>query len=269
VTFQDLKERVAKKKPGRMDVFGASDSGNAALQRWTQAGWRITQRKGTSETELAAWVDAARNKQTDVMCIIGEEPLRTVRALERALPIESGPLTWLHGFQVAAYPKVLWTGTTPSVRYESVAEALKAVQAMIRALNAFGEAEPRVALLSCVEAISPGVPSTIWEAVLGHMGTRGQFGKAKVDGPMGLDLAVSPHSAEEKKFKSEIGAQADLIVPPDLNTFLTLADAIFLTGPQEAADVVMGGPCPIVLTPPESGEHAEFSLAAASLLRPE
>ena len=266
MTFRELAARAAAKKPARMDVYGATDSDAATLRRWSEKGWRIVQCDGKGETGLAVLAEAARRKETDVLCVIGTEPVKTIRALERALPHETGPLSWLHGFEIPAYPKLLWTGSTPSVRYESVPDALRAVQAMIRALNAFGMDEPRVALLSCVEAISPGVPSTIWQAVLGHMGTRGQFGKAKVDGPMGFDLAVSPKSAAEKKFKSEIGAQADLLVPPDLNTFLSLASALFLTGPQEAADVVIGGPCPIFLTPPGLGNHAELSLAAASLL---
>jgi hypothetical protein len=195
-----------------------------------------------------------------------EEPLRAIRAMERALPEGSPPLCWLQGFELAAYPKLLWIGCAPSARYENVADAVRAVQTMIRALIAFGETEPRVALLSCVEAISPGVPSTIWEAVLGHMGTRGQFGKAKVDGPLAFDLAVSPKSAEEKKFKSEIAAQADLIVPPDLNTFVTLTDALHLTGAHHAAGVVVGGPHPVALPPPCSENHRELSLAVASLL---
>jgi hypothetical protein len=266
MTFQELAQRAATKKPGRMDVYGASDSDAAVLRRWTDKGWRIVQREGKGETGLAVLVEAARRKETDVLCVIGVEPVKAIRGIERALPSKSAPLCCLQGFEIAAYPKVLWIGCTPSLRYDDVADALRAVQMMIRALNAFGMDEPRVALLSCVEAISPGVPSTIWQAVLGHMGTRGQFGKAKVDGPMGLDLAVSPKSAEEKKFKSEIGAQADLLVPPDLNTFLSLTDALHLTGVHAAAGVVVGGPCPILLPPPCSEDHTELSFVSASLL---
>ena len=266
MTFAELAQRAEKKKPGRMAVYGATDRDAATLQRWTEMGWRIAQRDGKGETGLAAWAEAAHREETDVLCVIGVEPVKTIRALERALSRESTRLTWLHGIEIAAYPKVLWAAATPGARYENVSESLTAVQTMIRALNSFGEAEPRVALLSCVEAISPGVPSTIWEAVLGHMGMRGQFGKAKVDGPLAFDLAVSPRAAEDKKFQSVVGAQADLIVPPDLNSFLSLCQALFLTGPQEAADVVVAGPCPVVLAPPGLQSHAEHSLAAASLL---
>jgi hypothetical protein len=258
MTFQQILERAAARKPGRIAVFGATDADAATLQRWSEMGWRIAQRDGKAE--------AARREETDVLCVIGAEPVKTIRALERALSRENTRLTWLHGIEIAAYPKLLWAAATPGAHYENISESLKAVQTMIRALNSFGEAEPRVALLSCVEAISPGVPSTLWEAVLGHMGARGQFGKAKVDGPLAFDLAISPQAAEEKKFQSVVGAQADLIVPPDLNSFLSMCQALFLTGPQDAADVLVGGPCPVVLAPPGLQSHADRSLAAASLL---
>jgi hypothetical protein len=238
MTFQELAERAKAKKAGRMDIIGQADA--TIVRKWETRGWEIVRH--------------------------GEEPLRAIRAMESTLPEGTAPLCWLQGFEIAAYPKLLWIGCAPSARYDNIAEALRAVQTMIRALNAFGETEPRVALLSCVEAVSPGVPSTIWQAVLGHMGTRGQFGKAKVDGPLAFDLAVSPRSAEEKKFKSEIVAQADLIVPPDLNTFVSLTDAFHLTGAHAAAGVVTGGPCPIALPPPCSEDHAELSFVVASLL---
>jgi hypothetical protein len=215
--------------------------------------------------ELAARAAAIKSARAEIASH-REEPLRVIRKMEKALPEGSAPLCWLQGFELVAYPKLLWIGCAPGAHYDNVVDAVRAVQTMIHALNALGESEPRVALLSCVEAISPGVPSTIWQAVLGHMGTRGQFGKAKVDGPLAFDLAVSPKSAEEKKFKSEIAAQADLIVPPDLNTFVSLTDALHLTGAHSAAGVVVGGPRPVALPPRCAEDHTDLSLAAASLL---
>ncbi len=151
-------------------------------------------------------------------------------------------------------------------RYDSIPEAIKGVQMMVRTLAELGEAEAKVALLSCVETISPGVHSTIWEATLGHMSMRGQFGKAKVDGPLALDLAISPKAVDDKGLKSDIGGQADLLIPPDLNSFSTLTDAIHLTGEHQAIGLVVGGPCPIALPPHRSARHMSLSLAVASLL---
>lgn len=259
--FQELKDRAALKKSARLAVIGASPKDQAALDEWKKAGWQVR-----DESSFEAAVAIASKKETDLLCIFGTEPVKTIRAMEKLLPRENPPLVWLHGIEVPAYSKLLWAGCAPSAKYDNIPEALKVVQTMIRTLNTLGEAEPKAALLSCVEAISPGVPSTIWEAVLGHMGARGQFGKAKVDGPLALDLAVSPHACEEKKFKSDIGGQADLIVPPDLNSFLSLGTVLALSGEQQAADLVIGAPCPIIFAAPGEKDHADLGLAAASLL---
>ena len=261
MTFRELQERAAQKKAGRITVLGAASADQSTLKALRNDGRQIRE-----EATVEAAGEAAVKKETDLLCIFSEEPVKAIRTLERLLPQENGALVWLHGVGIAAYPKILWAAAAPSARYENISESLKAVQRIIKALNGFGYTEPRIALLSCVEAISPGVPSTIWEAVFGQMGARGQFGKAIVDGPLALDLAVSPHAAEDKKFKSAIGAQADAIVPPDLNSFLSFCSVLFLTGEQEAADVLIGAPCPIVMTPSGQTAHTRLSIAAASLL---
>lgn len=266
MTFRELNERAAQKKPGRIAVISATHADNSIIASWETSGWQIERHDEQGEAAIAAAMESAAKKETDLLCIFSEEPVKVVRTLEQQLPRENGALVWLHGIEISAYPKVLWAAAAPSVHYENISEAVKVVQLIIRALNGFGYSEPRIALLSCVETISPGVPSTIWEAVLGHMGARGQFGKAIVDGPLALDLAVSPRAAENKKFKNAIGAQADVIVPPDLNSFLSFSGAIFLTGSQSAADVIIGAPCPIFITPHAMQSHTDLSLAAASLL---
>ncbi|RPH92882.1 hypothetical protein EHM69_11800, partial [candidate division KSB1 bacterium] len=234
-------------------------------KEWEARGWKIKRQEGIDEG-IAKAVEAATKKETDLLFVSSLESVKILRSIERALPKENPPLTLLCGFELPAYQKLLWAGCTPGAHYDVIAESLKAVQAMIRAMTMLGEPEPKVALLSCVESISPGVPSTIWEAVLGHMGARGQFGKVKVDGPLALDLAISPQACADKNFKSEIGGQADLIVPPDLNSFASFVDLMHLTGEHQNATVIIGGPCPVAVSPLCSENHAQFSLAAASLL---
>ena len=136
----------------------------------------------------------------------------------------------------------------------------------MRTLEELGEPAARVALLSCVELISPGVTSTVWEATLAHMSARGQFGKARIDGPLGFDLAVSPDAVVEKGVKTEIDGQADLLIPPDLNSFITLIDAIHLSGDHDAAGIIVGGPVPIAISPHRSARHVELSLQVSAVL---
>jgi phosphate acetyltransferase len=264
--LQPLLDRAAGRKPGRIAALGASAFEKAELARWEARGWHIHYCGDELAECTAHAVNMAVKGEADMIFCSGDEQLKLVRLLDRAMPREYQPLSVLQGFEVPTYPKMLWVGFTPLGNYDSIPEAIKGVQVMVRTLAELGEAEAKVALLSCVETISPGVHSTIWEATLGHMSHRGQFGKAKVDGPLAFDLAVSPRAVDEKGLKSEIGGQADLLIPPDLNSFGSLTDAIHLTGEHRAVGLVVGGPCPIALPPHRSEHHLDLSLTIASLL---
>jgi phosphotransacetylase len=183
------------------------------------------------------------------------------------LPGEFGPLSMMQALEVPTYPKLLWVGFSPLVKFDSVPVAIKCVEQMIKTLAKLGEEESRVALLSCVELISPNVTSTIWEATLAHMSQRGQFGKARVDGPLAMDLAISPHAVHEKGLKTEIAGEADLLIMPDLNSYITLTDLVHCTGEHRSAEIIVGGPCPVALAPHRSISHLDLSLQIASLLR--
>jgi len=266
MNLQTLLDLAATRKPGRISAVGASAFERAVLAEWERRGWQVHHCEGDMPDCLYHAVDRAVKGETDMIFCAGDEGLKLTRLLDNAMPREFKPLSVMQGFEVPTYQKMLWAGFTPMGNYDSIPEAIKGVQTMVRTLTNLGEPAAKVALLSCVELISASVHSTIWEATIGHMSQRGQFGAAKVDGPLAFDLAVSPRAVDEKGLKSEIGGQADLVIPPDLNSFETLVDAIHLSGEHRAVGILVGGPCPIALPPHRSERHLDLSLKIASLL---
>jgi phosphate acetyltransferase len=266
VKFTQISERAAQQRPQSLEVIGATPLHRTALKEWEKRGWTVKHAAGEMADGLKSALDSASRKETDLILCAGHDHLSLVRTLDRAISGNHPPLTILHGFEVAAYPKILWVGFSPLIRYENPADAVKSVQLVSGAMIKLGEPEPKVALLSCVETVSAGVPSTVWEATLGTMGRRNQFGKTRVDGPVAFDLAISAHAIKEKNFKTEVGPDADLLIPPDVNSFGTLTDAIHLTGLHQAAVLVPGAPCPVVLTTACESDHLHLSLQVASLL---
>ena len=141
-------------------------------------------------------------------------------------------------------------------------------QNAIDAFRAIGVAEPRVAVLSAVETVTPGVVSTLDAAALTLMARRGQIAGAKVDGPLAFDNAVSPRAVAEKAIVSEVAGHADILLVPDLVTGNVLAKALEYLGGARAAGVALGLAAPVVLTSRADTEEARIaSLALASLLR--
>jgi phosphate acetyltransferase len=114
--------------------------------------------------------------------------------------------------------------------------------------NALGLKEPRVAILSAMETVNPKVPSTLEAAALCKMAERGQITGGILDGPLGLDNAISPAAAQIKKIESPVAGRADILVAPDLEAGNMLAKSLTFMAEADAAGIVLGARVPIILT---------------------
>jgi phosphate acetyltransferase len=69
------------------------------------------------------------------------------------------------------------------------------IQNAIDLYTGLGLGTPKVAILSAVETVNPGIPSTIDAAALCKMAERGQITGGELDGPLAFDNAISPEAA--------------------------------------------------------------------------
>jgi len=122
------------------------------------------------------------------------------------------------------------------------------VQNAIDLALALGAQEPRVAILSAMETVSPKVPSTIDAAALCKMAERGQIVGGVLDGPLALDNAISLEAASVKKIVSPVAGRANILVVPDLEAGNMLAKSLSFLAGADCAGVVLGARVPIILT---------------------
>lgn len=108
--------------------------------------------------------------------------------------------------------------------------------------------KPKVALLSAVEVVNGRMQSTLDAAALCKMADRGQVANAMVDGPLGLDGAISRQSAENKGIVSEVAGDADILVAPDIEAGNMIAKQLTFLGNSDAAGLVLGARVPVILT---------------------
>jgi phosphate acetyltransferase len=113
---------------------------------------------------------------------------------------------------------------------------------------ALGLGEPRVAILSAVETVTPKIPGTIDAAALCKMAERGQIKGGVLDGPLALDNAISPEAARIKGLGSPVAGRAQVLVVPDLEAGNMLAKNLSFLANADAAGVVLGARVPVVLT---------------------
>lgn len=133
--------------------------------------------------------------------------------------------------------------------------------------NAMGVEMPKVALLSAKEKPDPSLPSTLEARELQKMNKRGEITDCIVVGPISLDIAISPMSAEHKGFKGEIMGDADILVFPNLETANITYKALDYFAHAVSIGVILGAKVPIVATSRSDLEETRLRyIAAASLI---
>ncbi|MGI9952613.1 bifunctional enoyl-CoA hydratase/phosphate acetyltransferase [Moorellaceae bacterium AZ2] len=131
-----------------------------------------------------------------------------------------------------------------------------------------GLENPRVALLAAVEAVDERMPATVEAAQLVEMFREKKL-RAFIDGPLALDLAVSPAAAGCKKINSPVAGRADILVAPYIEVANVLLKSLIYFAGAKTAQVVVGAKVPIVLTSRADSWQAKlYSLAlGAGMLR--
>ena len=128
----------------------------------------------------------------------------------------------------------------------------------IKAAKSFGVAEPKAALIAATEKVNPKMSACTDAALITQMNRRGQIKGAVIDGPLALDVALSPEACEIKGLDTAVGGAADILVFPSIesgNVFYK--SATILSGGRLAAAVV-GTTAPCVLTSRADSEESKF-----------
>jgi phosphate butyryltransferase len=121
-----------------------------------------------------------------------------------------------------------------------------------------GIAKPKVALISAIEKVNPKIRSTMDAQALVRLAEHGAFGDAIVDGPFGLDLAVSAEAARIKGVSSEVAGDADILVMPNLESGNVLYKVLTQFTSTELAGLLVGARCPVIITSRSDTEEVKF-----------
>lgn len=183
------------------------------------------------------------------------EGLRTKRRISHVFVIDA-----------PGYPRPLFITDAAINVAPSLEDKRDIVQNAIDLAHALGLAEPRVALLSAVETVTPKLQSTLDAAALCKMAERGQIHGGILDGPLAFDNAVSEEAAKTKGIVSAVAGRADIFVVPDLEAGNMLAKQLEYLADAEIAGVVLGARVPIILTSRADNTLARLGSCAIALL---
>lgn len=109
------------------------------------------------------------------------------------------------------------------------------------------ETAPKVAVLAAVETVSQQMQATLDAASLCKMAQRGQIDCGILDGPLALDLAISPQAVEKKGIVSQVAGDADILLVPNIEAGNMVAKQLTFLGNSDAAGLVLGARVPVIL----------------------
>ena len=175
-------------------------------------------------------------------------------------------LSHVFRFDVPMYSKPLMVTDGALNIAPTLLEKVDIVRNAIDFAYIMGNPNPKVAILSAVETVTPAIPSTLDAAALCKMADRGQIKGAIVDGPLAFDNAISPHAAQVKQIISPVAGDADILVAPDLESANMLAKQLEYMAGASGAGVVLGARVPIALTSRADGPAVRMGSALLALL---
>ena len=118
-------------------------------------------------------------------------PRRLIEAALEGLGM-GGPLTYVGVFEIPGFDRSILVADIGAVVSPTFEQRVAIVQNAIEVARRLGIERPKVAVLSATESVSPKIPLSLEAANLSKMSQRGQIVGGVVDGPLALDLAISP-----------------------------------------------------------------------------
>jgi phosphate butyryltransferase len=144
-----------------------------------------------------------------------------------------------------------------------LSEKIAIIRNAVAVAHALGNPNPKVAVLSAVEAVNPKMPSTIDAALIAKMNERKQIPGCVIDGPLAFDNAVDYEAAKTKGIVSEVGGAADILIVPNIEAGNIFGKTLTYYCGYRVAHVVMGTKVPILI--PSRADEAETKMLCMAM----
>jgi phosphate acetyltransferase len=187
--------------------------------------------------EAAILVQGSVPTQDFLLPVIAPEGLRTLRRR----------LSHVLYMDVRGHPRPLIISDMMLNIEPSLEQKVEIVQNAIDFAHIMGIADPKVAILAGIDTVTPKMRTTLDAAALCKMAERGQITGGVLDGPLGVENAMSMVAARAAQLRSAVAGQADVLIAPNLESGNMLAKQLEHLSDAVSGGVVLGGRVPIVL----------------------
>lgn len=170
-------------------------------------------------------------------------------------------------YDVKSYDKLLLLTDGGMVPYPELKDKIGIIKNAVTVAKALEIDMPKVAPICAVEVINPSMQATLDAAALSAMNKRGQIRGCIIDGPLGLDNAISKEAAHHKGIVSDVAGEVDILLVPNIEAGNFLGKSMTYFAGAESAGVIVGAKCPVVLVSrADSARSKLYSIALGSIL---
>ncbi|MFL6555049.1 MAG: phosphate butyryltransferase [Bacillus sp. (in: firmicutes)] len=251
-------------------LFGDEEKINSIIELKKQKNIRnnylkvINANSNAAAAELA--VKAVFNKEANVL-MKGNIPTNIFlkAVLNKEYGLRTGNvLSHIAAFEVPGFNRFTIVTDAAMNIAPDLEEKAQIIKNAVSLARSIGIEIPKVAPIAAVEVVNPAMQATIDAALLTVMNKRGQISECIIDGPLGLDNAVSTLAAEHKGIHSEVAGNADILLVPTIEVGNVLYKSLIYFANAKVGAVIAGAKAPIVLTSrADSAESKLYSLALA------
>ncbi|HAR86994.1 MAG TPA: phosphate butyryltransferase [Clostridium sp.] len=170
-------------------------------------------------------------------------------------------------YDVKSYDKLLLLTDGGMIPYPELKDKIGILKNAVTVAKALEIDMPKVAPICAVEVINPSMQATLDAAALSAMNKRGQIKGCIIDGPLGLDNAISKEAAHHKGIVSDVAGEVDILLVPNIEAGNFLGKSMTYFAGAESAGVIVGAKCPVVLVSrADSAKSKLYSIALGSIL---
>ncbi len=173
-------------------------------------------------------------------------------------------LSYVSICQVEGYNRMLLL-TDPAINIEPTMEEKEVIMKnAISVAHALGNPKPKVGFVAPIEKVNPKLKSTVdAKAIADKYRASEDF---VVDGPFGLDNAVSEEAAKIKGIGGPVAGMADILVLNDLDVANVFYKSMMYFANMTYSGVVVGAAVPVVMTSRADSAEAKLNSIKMSVL---
>ena len=164
------------------------------------------------------------------------------------------------------YHKLLVCGDVAIIPQPDLNQKVAIANYLIHTARALGIDKPKLALVAATEQVSPGMEACVDASIISKMGDRGQIKNAYIDGPLALDVAIDPESAQIKKLKGEVAGDADCLLFPNIDAGNVFYKTNTKLAKAELGAMVVGAKAPGILYSPGNSTPTKLYIISLAAL---